>query len=104
MNQLTYAATLTLELADGDVLTAQERIISLLKNAHKYAHLLYDSQIHVKARTGNDFYYEVYPDGHKAMRRSYVESLIPNKMVYMTELLEDIVVVLKGEAERCAGF
>jgi hypothetical protein len=104
MNQLTYAATLTLELADGDVLTAQERIISLLKNAHKYTHLLYDSQIHVKARIGNDFYYEVYPDGTKAMRRSYVESLIPNKMVYMTELLEDIVAVLKGEADRCTGF
>ncbi len=94
-------ATFTLELADGYIITAQERIISLFTTAYKYPHLLYDSQLHVKARIGNDFYYEIYPSGKKAMRRSYVQTLIPDKCIETTELLEDVAAVLKGEAERC---
>ena len=96
-----HLGTFTLELADGDVLTSQERIISLFKNAHKYTHLLYNSQLHINARIGNDFYYEIYPDGCSAMRRSFVETLIPIKLIQTTEVLEDAITILKAEIERC---
>jgi hypothetical protein len=96
-----HFATFTLELADGDIITSQTRIVSLFKNAQKYSHLLCDSQLHVKARIGNNFYYEIYPNGKKAMRRSYVQTLIPDKFIEINELLEDVDTVLKNEASRC---
>ena len=95
-------ATFTLELADGDVITSQNRIISLFTNAHKYSHLLCDSQLYVKARFGNNFYYEIYSNGKKAMRRSFVQTLIPDKFIEIVELLEDVDAVLKGETQRNA--
>jgi hypothetical protein len=100
-NSYLGATTFTLELADGDIITSQNRIVSLFKNANKYSHLLYDSQLHVKSRIGNDFYYEIYPDGLKAMRRSDVQTIIPNKFILTSELLEDADAVLKGEVDRC---
>ena len=96
-------ASLTLELADGHIITSNERICSLFKNASKYAHLLYDSQLDVHPRQGNDFFYEVYPSGLSAMRRSF-SSIIQNKLIPTTELLEDMEAVIKAEALRCKAL
>ena len=35
------------------------------------------------------------------MRRSYVQTLIPDKFIEIGELLEDVDAVLKNEASRC---
>lgn len=96
-------AVLTLELADGHIITSNERIYSLFKNAIKYAHLLYNSQLNVHPRQGNDFFYEVYPSGQSAMRKSF-SSIIQNKLIPITELLEDMETVIKDEVERCRGL
>lgn len=96
-------ATLTLELADGHIITSNERICALFKNASKYAHLLYDSQLSVRPRQGNDFFYEVYPSGRSAKRQSF-SSVIQEKLIYTNELLEDMEAVLKAEAERCRAL
>jgi len=94
---------LTLELANGDILTSYNYIYNLFKNSSKYTHLIYDARLNVHPPQGNDFFYEIYPSGCSALRRSF-SSTISNKLINTSELLEDIAAVLKAEAERCRAL
>ncbi len=93
-------ANLTFELADGDIITSQKIILSLLNKNPPLAHLVCDGRLDVQPYVGNSFYYEFSPLGTSAVRVSFVDSLIPRTCVLTAEVLADVEAVIQQERER----
>ncbi len=98
------AANFTFELADGDVITSQKIILSLLSKNPPPAHLVCDGRLDVQPYIGNSFYYEFSPLGTSAIRNSFVTGLIPRMCVLTADVLADVEAVIQQERERVKGL
>ena len=93
-------ARLTFELADGDIITSEKVILALLNKATANAHLICDGIFEIQPFTGNSFYYEIGPLGTSAVRRSFVNSLIPTLHVRSEDILTDVAQIISQERDR----
>jgi hypothetical protein len=97
-------ANLIFELADGDIITSQKIILSLLSKTPPAAHLVCDGRLDVQPYVGNSFYYEFSPLGTSAIRNSFVTGLIPHMCVLAADVLTDVEKVIQQERERVKGL